>query len=233
MIDSTDYDFKLLLRKKAKNNLVDKTINDYHMNRKYKIQNRLNKSSNDLINEPKAKFIEAYSSSLSARSTTLPLTTITNHFSESNGKHGLAKKLNPTRKSASSYLSNLNLVLDPIKTAKIIDPNQWKSFYIKKMFDFGFSPFEAQIKNENFQSNSDSIIKTRRALHESLDISIQKRLKSGREDLFKALKAKHSIQTNDLNSDLSKSYYDFSFNFNNQKNKSAKKFFSPSLIICK
>lgn len=231
MIDTSDYNFKLVLKKKSKH---EKPINDYHLPKKssphVKVDHaptsittprklkpyRLNKSSNDILSEPKA-IIDSFTSTSSLSSNALH---ITNHFDT---RH-------PPRKS--SYLTNLNLVLDSA-SKQLANNHQlpnWQSFYIKKMVEFGFNPNDDH-QYQQFKSRSDNAInKLEEPTRSEIDFEKSiKRLKASKLERTESTRLASDKQNQELASSQSKSYYDFS----NQKNKSATKFFSPSLIICK
>ncbi len=260
MINTIDYNFKVLLLKKkfSQNKSIDRNVDDYHTVEDKKMLCRYNKSSNGtLLNQESSKpKMETLRTNLTASNSlhTHSSLTFANHYNRAESLLAQSCKANLPKRSATTYLSNMNVVLDPIKTTDLNhNPEQIqsiKNFYIKKMADFGFRAFENKPhillpqqkqarkspikKSLSFQAKS-SATKTEHV--PSLNSESESEIKMldnsmDKSDLFKDLLGSDYVvsQKSDIQN---KSFQDFNSPSFNQKNKSTAKFFSPSLIICK
>jgi hypothetical protein len=245
MIDTTDYTFKVLLKRNSskkniselsKSTINDEYINQTKTNKRKDIRYRLNKSSNEVLNVNKHDSGSMnQGSKISSTSTDLSssaLITFTNHFSND---LFLEKKLIPNRKS--SYLSNLKIFLEepPTPISKTNDSIQ--NFYVKKMVDFGFNASEAEsekLKQLSAYPNKSPDLKLLVPLKRARTFY---RIKSSQDEILKSGKEPIAMQQPKLkSSDLhkNKSFNEFSSSLKKKNKSSASKgFFSTSLIICK
>ena len=245
MIDTTDYTFKVLLkRNSSKKNISElsrSTINDEYSNqtktnKRKDIRYRLNKSSNEVLNANKhdsgSMNQGSKISSTSTDSSSAALITFTNHFSND---LFLEKKLIPNRKS--SYLSNLKIFLEEPPTPISKNNDSIQNFYVKKMVDFGFNASEVEsekLKQLSAYPNKSPDLKLLVPLKRARTFY---RIKSSQDEILKSDKEPIAMQQPKLKSyDLhkNKSFNEFSSSLKKKNKSSASKgFFSTSLIICK
>ena len=256
MINTIDYNFKVLLLKKksSQNNSLDKTIDDYHTVNNCKTLSRYNKSSNGILNQESKQKMDILPTNFTKISNPIQThssLTFANHYTRADSLLAQSCKVNLPKRSATTFLSNLNVVLDPIKKNDLHSSEQIqsiKNFYIKKMADFGFRTFENKpqlLLPQQRQARKSPVKKSISFQAKAFTENIEQMsgLKSQSEtkildqsldqnDLFKDMFGSDSVISQHTDTQI-KSFQDFNSPSFSLKTKSTAKFFSPSLIICK